>query len=107
MICRTGTHYRKRRHTPPHYRKRQCAEYDILRSFGIGKTTLAQIIAGKTKRRLYKLNATTASVSDIKGMVSELDTLLAPNGILLYLDEIQYFNKKQQQSLWNLLKAGK
>ena len=74
---------------------------------GIGKTTLAQIIAGKTKRRLYKLNATTASVSDIKGMVSELDTLLAPNGILLYLDEIQYFNKKQQQSLLEFIESGK
>lgn len=74
---------------------------------GIGKTTLAQIIAGKTKRRLYKLNATTASVNDIKAIVSELDTLLAPNGILLYLDEIQYFNKKQQQSLLEFIESGK
>ena len=74
---------------------------------GIGKTTLAQIIAGKTKRRLYKLNATPASVNDIKAIVSELDTLLAPNGILLYLDEIQYFNKKQQQSLLEFIESGK
>lgn len=74
---------------------------------GIGKTTLAQIIAGKTSRRLYKLNATTASVNDIKSIVSELDTLLAPNGILLYLDEIQYFNKKQQQSLLEFIESGK
>ena len=74
---------------------------------GIGKTTLAQIIAGKSGRRLYKLNATTASVQDIKAIVSELDTLLAPNGILLYLDEIQYFNKKQQQSLLEFIESGK
>ncbi len=74
---------------------------------GIGKTTLAQIIAGKSGRRLYKLNATTASVQDIKAIVAELDTLLAPNGILLYLDEIQYFNKKQQQSLLEFIESGK
>ena len=66
---------------------------------GTGKTTLARIIAKKTNLRLHKLNATTATISDIKDIVSEIDTLLAPNGILLYLDEIQYFNKKQQQSL--------
>jgi len=74
---------------------------------GTGKTTLAQIIAGKTKRRLYKLNATTASTSDIKNIISELDTFLAPNGVLLYLDEIQYFNKKQQQSLLEFIESGK
>jgi len=74
---------------------------------GIGKTTLAQIIAGKSGRRLYKLNATTASVQDTKAIVAELDTLLAPNGILLYLDEIQYFNKKQQQSLLEFIESGK
>lgn len=74
---------------------------------GIGKTTLAQIIASQTSRRLYKLNATTAGVADIKEIVSELDTLLAPNGILLYLDEIQYFNKKQQQSLLEFIESGK
>ncbi|MEA4920685.1 MAG: replication-associated recombination protein A [Clostridiaceae bacterium] len=74
---------------------------------GIGKTTLAQIIANQTSRRLYKLNATTSGVADIKDIVSELDTLLAPNGILLYLDEIQYFNKKQQQSLLEFIESGK
>ncbi len=74
---------------------------------GVGKTTLAQIIAGKTSRRLYRLNATTASTSDIRGIVSELDTLLAPQGVLLYLDEIQYFNKKQQQSLLEFIESGK
>ena len=63
---------------------------------GIGKTTLAQIIANKTSRRLYKLNATTASTADIRAIVDDLDTLLTPEGALLYLDEIQYFNKKQQ-----------
>ena len=74
---------------------------------GVGKTTLAQIIANKTDRRLVKLNATTASTADIKGVVSELDTLLAPQGVLLYLDEIQYFNKKQQQSLLEFIESGK
>lgn len=61
---------------------------------GTGKTTLAKIIAKTTNRKLHKLNGTNASTADIKEIVSELDTLAAPNGILLYLDEIQYFNKK-------------
>ncbi len=73
---------------------------------GIGKTTLASIIAKQTNKKLYKLNATNASISDIKDMVAQLDTLAAPNGILLYLDEIQYFNKKQQQSLLEYLENG-
>lgn len=74
---------------------------------GIGKTTIAQIIANKTRRRLYKLNATTASTGDIRAIIGELDTLLAPDGVLLYLDEIQYFNKKQQQSLLEFIESGK
>ena len=74
---------------------------------GVGKTTLAQIIATQTNRKLYKLNATTASTADIKSIISELDTLLAPEGVLLYLDEIQYFNKKQQQSLLEFIESGK
>ena len=74
---------------------------------GTGKTTVANIIAEKTKRTLYKLNATTASTADIKQIVSQLDTLMAPNGVLLYLDEIQSFNKKQQQSLLEYIENGK
>lgn len=74
---------------------------------GTGKTTVANIIAQKTNRTLYKLNATTASTSDIKEITSQLDTFLAPNGILLYLDEIQSFNKKQQQSLLEYIENGK
>ena len=66
---------------------------------GTGKTTVANIIADRTHRKLFKLNATTASTADIKEIVSQLDTLLAPDGVLLYLDEIQSFNKKQQQTL--------
>ena len=62
---------------------------------GTGKTTVANIIAKQTNRTLFKLNATTASTADIKEIVSQLDTLMAPNGVLLYLDEIQSFNKKQ------------
>ena len=73
---------------------------------GIGKTTVASIIARQTSRKLYHLNATTASISDIKSIVDELDTFLAPNGALVYLDEIQYFNKKQQQSLLEFMENG-
>lgn len=74
---------------------------------GVGKTTVANIIAAKTGRTLHKLNATTASVSDIKNIVSTLDSFLAPQGVLLYLDEIQHFNKKQQQSLLEFMENGK
>lgn len=74
---------------------------------GTGKTTVANIIAQQTKRTLYKLNATTASTADIKEIVSQLDTFMAPNGVLLYLDEIQSFNKKQQQSLLEHIENGK
>ena len=74
---------------------------------GTGKTTVANIIAQQTNRTLYKLNATTASTADIKNIVAQLDTLMAPNGILLYLDEIQSFNKKQQQSLLEYIENGK
>lgn len=74
---------------------------------GTGKTTVANIIAEKTNRKLCRLNATTASTADIKEVVSQLDTFLAPNGVLLYLDEIQYFNKKQQQSLLEHIENGK
>ncbi len=74
---------------------------------GVGKTTLASYIARSTDRRLHKLNGTSATISDIKAVVEELDTFAAPNGILLYLDEIQYFNKKQQQSLLEYIENGK
>lgn len=73
---------------------------------GTGKTTLARIIAQTTDRSLRKLNGTNASTADIKEIVGELGTLAAPNGILLYLDEIQYFNKKQQQSLLEYIENG-
>ena len=74
---------------------------------GVGKTTLAGIIAKRTDMRLHKLNGTTASTSDIKAVVEELDTLVGINGILLYLDEIQYFNKKQQQTLLEHIENGR
>lgn len=74
---------------------------------GTGKTTVANIIAQKTNRTLYKLNATTASTADIKNITAQLDTFMAPNGVLLYLDEIQSFNKKQQQSLLEYIENGK
>lgn len=76
-------------------------------SSGVGKTTVASIIAGQTKRKLYRLNATTAGIADIKAIIDELDTFLAPNGALVYLDEIQYFNKKQQQSLLEFIENGR
>ena len=74
---------------------------------GVGKTTIANIIAEKTGKTLRRLNATTASVSDVKEIVQTLDTFLAPDGVLLYLDEIQHFNKKQQQSLLEFMENGK
>ncbi|MFR5875131.1 MAG: replication-associated recombination protein A [Eubacterium sp.] len=74
---------------------------------GVGKTTVASIIANKTKRSLRRLNGTNASTKDIKDIVAEIDTFTAPNGILLYLDEIQYFNKRQQQSLLEYIENGK
>ena len=74
---------------------------------GTGKTTVARILAERTNRTLRKLNATTAGIADIKQIIAELDTLLTPGGVLLYLDEIQYFNKKQQQSLLEFIEDGR
>ncbi|MDD6089077.1 MAG: replication-associated recombination protein A [Candidatus Limivicinus sp.] len=74
---------------------------------GTGKTTVARIIAQRTNRTLRKLNATTAGIADIKKIIDELDTFLTPGGVLLYLDEIQYFNKKQQQSLLEFIEDGR
>ncbi len=74
---------------------------------GIGKTTVANIIAKKTGKTLHHLNATSASVSDVKDIINSLDTFLTTNGVLLYLDEIQHFNKKQQQSLLEFMENGK
>lgn len=74
---------------------------------GTGKTTIANIIAKRTQKTLYHLNATTASLQDVRDVIAAVDTMMAPNGVLLYLDEIQYFNKKQQQSLLEFLENGK
>ena len=74
---------------------------------GTGKTTVANIAAKSSNKALYRLNATNASVSDIKNIVRESDGLFGQNGILLYLDEIQNFNKKQQQSLLEYTENGK
>ena len=74
---------------------------------GTGKTTVANIIANRSGRTLRRLNATTASLADIRDVMDQVGTLLAPNGVLLYLDEIQYFNKKQQQSLLEFIENGK
>lgn len=73
---------------------------------GVGKTTVAKIIASKTGKKLCYLNATTASTADIKDIIGEIGTLQAAGGILLYLDEIQYFNKKQQQILLSYIENG-
>ena len=73
---------------------------------GVGKTTVANIISKRAGKKLCYLNATTASTSDIKEIVSEIGTIDAQNGILLYLDEIQYFNKKQQQILLSYIENG-
>lgn len=74
---------------------------------GVGKTTVANIIANKTGKQIHRLNATTASVSDIRDIVKSLDSFMTMNGVLLYLDEIQHFNKKQQQSLLEFMENGK
>ena len=74
---------------------------------GVGKTTLARMIADKTDLSLHKLNGTTASVGDIRSILEESGSLFSTNGILLYLDEIQYLNKKQQQSLLEYIENGK
>lgn len=73
---------------------------------GVGKTTLASIIARNTKKRLCKLNGTTASTADIRDVIAKTNTLDGVNGVLLYLDEIQYFNKKQQQTLLEFIENG-
>jgi putative ATPase len=73
---------------------------------GTGKTTVANIIAERTSRTFRKLNATTASLQDVRDIIAERELLTAPNGVLLYLDEIQYFNKKQQQSLLEYIENG-
>lgn len=74
---------------------------------GTGKTTVANIIAKKAGKRFYKLNATNASLKDIQDITKELDTFLGMNGVVLYLDEIQNFNKKQQQSLLEYIEDGR
>lgn len=76
-------------------------------SSGVGKTTVARIIADNTNMKMYKLNGTSASVQDIKDIIAQTDTLFGYNGILLYLDEIQYLNKKQQQSLLEYIENGR
>ncbi len=73
---------------------------------GVGKTTVARIIAGSLGKKLHKLNGTTASTADIRAVVEELDTLEGRDGVILYLDEIQYLNKKQQQTLLEFIETG-
>ena len=73
---------------------------------GVGKTTVASIIARMADKKLFKLNGTQSSTADIKEIIAQVNTLGAENGILLYLDEIQYLNKKQQQSLLEVLEDG-
>ena len=74
---------------------------------GTGKTTVARIIAEKSGMTLRKINATNASLSDIKEVLGETDTLFGSDGILLYIDEIQYFNKKQQQTILEFIEDGR
>ncbi len=73
---------------------------------GVGKTTLANIIAKSMNMNFYSLNGTTATLDDIKKIIADVNTVFSQNGILLYLDEIQYFNKKQQQSLLEFIESG-
>ena len=73
---------------------------------GTGKTTVANIIAEKTHKTLYRLNATTASLQDVKDIIADVGTLLAPGGILLYLDEISISTKSSSKACWNLWRTG-
>lgn len=73
---------------------------------GVGKTTVANIIASRAGKKLYRLNGTTASTADIKDIVGQLDTFEGRGGVVLYLDEIQYLNKKQQQNLLEFIENG-
>ncbi len=73
---------------------------------GVGKTTAARIIAGTAGKTLYKLNGTTASTGDIKALINDLDSFAGVGGVVLYLDEIQYLNKKQQQTLLEFIENG-
>ena len=73
---------------------------------GVGKTTVANILSKKTNKKFYKLNATNCSVSDVKSIIKDLDTFSGRDGVLLYLDEIQNFNKRQQQSLLEVIENG-
>ena len=73
---------------------------------GVGKTTVARIIAENSGMRLHKLNGTSAGTGDIKAVMAEIGTFQSRNGLLLYLDEIQYLNKKQQQSLLECMEDG-
>ncbi len=101
----------------PHLLGQGCALRNIVQSgelpnlifygpSGVGKTTLARIIARQTERLFISLNGTTAGTADIKETIAKSATLMAPNGVLLYLDEIQYFNKKQQQTLLECIENG-
>ena len=74
---------------------------------GVGKTTAATILANASDKTLHRLNATTASLSDIKEVIASTASVFGSGGVLLYLDEIQYFNKKQQQSLLEFLEDGR
>jgi putative ATPase len=74
---------------------------------GTGKTTLARIISQYTDKKFYKINATTASIKDIQEIVNSLDNILNYNGVVLYIDEIQHFNKKQQQALLEFIEDGR
>ena len=74
---------------------------------GTGKTTLANIMANYVDKKFYKLNATTASVKDIQDITNNIDSLLNYNGVVLYIDELQHFNKKQQQALLEFIEDGR
>ena len=74
---------------------------------GVGKTTVARIIAQRAGKKLHKLNGTNASLSDIKAVVDDIDSISGYQGVVLYLDEIQYLNKKQQQSLLEYIEDGR
>ena len=99
-------HSFQRRHPLPNRPVRSRNQPDLLRTARHRKNHRGTHHRKAGGQKLYKLNGTTASTADFKEIISSLDTFEGMNGVVLYLDEIQYLNKKQQQTLLEFLENG-